>query len=141
MTVLKMNNVKKEPWILTGYSLFAKEGPEGLKIEAIAKRVGISKSSFYHHFADVHIFTDILLRFHLDRTKIIVQREKDCKSIEPELICVLLEYKQDLLFNRQLRIHRADMKFRKCVEASNRLAANAISDVWGKDLGLNRESE
>nr|WP_245550167.1 TetR/AcrR family transcriptional regulator [Haliscomenobacter hydrossis] len=28
-----------------------------MKIEVLAKKVGISKSSFYHHFVDLEIFT------------------------------------------------------------------------------------
>ncbi len=46
----------KDIWIKTGYEIFALSGENGLKIEVLAKKVGISKSSFYHHFADLEIF-------------------------------------------------------------------------------------
>ncbi len=47
---------KQEIWIIKGYETFALFGEKVLKIEKLAKDVGISKSSFYHHFADLDIF-------------------------------------------------------------------------------------
>jgi AcrR family transcriptional regulator len=51
-----MHNDKKDTWIQAGYALFAEQGPSALKIEVLAKMVGISKSSFYHYFADLEVF-------------------------------------------------------------------------------------
>ena len=56
-----MTKDNKLPWILCGYNIFSKEGPKGLKIEVIARQVSKNKSSFYHHFADLEVFTEILL--------------------------------------------------------------------------------
>ena len=33
-------------WIMAGYTTFAERGPEALKVEQLARQVGISKSSF-----------------------------------------------------------------------------------------------
>ena len=57
---------KEKIWIITGYESFAQSGESGLKIEQLAKVVGISKSSFYHHFADLDIFIEKLLLHHLN---------------------------------------------------------------------------
>ncbi len=92
------------PWIKEGYRVFAGEGPPGLKVERLAKGVGKNKSSFYHHFADLEIFTSALLSYHLDQTKVVAGKEANCFTLE-DLIDVLTEHKVDLLFNRQLRIH------------------------------------
>lgn len=126
----------KEPWILVGYDRFAKEGPGGLKIEVIARMVKKSKSSFYHHFADVEIFTGLLLDYHLERTHRIAQRELTCERIIPDLINVLLDVKQDLLFNRQLRVNRHNPAFNKCLEMSNQKVEGAFLDLWIRDIGL-----
>ena len=56
----------KQPWIEIGYKTFAKLGPDGLKIEALARAVGKSKSSFYHLFATLEIFQRALLIHHLE---------------------------------------------------------------------------
>jgi len=126
----------KEPWILVGYDLFAKEGPAALKVEVMARLVNKSKSSFYHHFADVDVFTELLLNYHLKRSHIIAQRESRCERITPDLIHVLLDVKQDLLFNRQLRVNRHNPAFKTCLERSTQAVESAFLAVWAKDLGL-----
>ena len=126
----------KQPWILEGYRLFSQEGQKGLKVEVIARKVNKSKSSFYHLFADVECFTEELLAFHLEQAKIIAEKERLCNSIDPALINVLLEVKEDLLFNRQLRINRSNPAFKQCFEKANQFVGNAFMEVWAKEIGL-----
>ena len=66
----------KDIWIKTGYEIFALSGENGLKIEVLAKKVGISKSSFYHHFADLEIFIAYLLKFHLHQSEVMADKEQ-----------------------------------------------------------------
>jgi AcrR family transcriptional regulator len=126
----------QQSWIAAGYELFAKEGPKGLKVQVIARQVKKSKSSFYHHFADMEIFTDILLQYHLERATIIAEKENASKNIDPDLINILVEVKQDLLFNRQLRVNRTVPAFKKCFEQSNQKVEGAFLSVWARDIGL-----
>ena len=128
------------PWILCGYELFAQKGPNGLKIEVIAKRIKISKSSFYHHFADLEVFTEFLLNHHLERASIIAERERLCKNVIPELLILLLEVKQDLLFNRQLRVNRNILPFKNCFERASKDVGQAIMGIWAETLGLTDNS-
>ena len=72
------------PWIEAGYELFAAQGPDGLRVETLARKVGISKSSFYHHFADIDVFTERLLEWHLDRAVEIAGRARDCRTFDPD---------------------------------------------------------
>jgi len=51
----------KEKWLEEGYEEFAQDGPENLSINQIAKKIGASRSSFYHHFAEIDLFIDELL--------------------------------------------------------------------------------
>ncbi len=95
-----MGESLKLPWVEAGYHLFAEHGPKGLKIEVIARHVKKSKSSFYHHFSDLKVFTEELLFFHMQRAKQVAELERACKSIVPELLNVLVEAKTYLLFNR-----------------------------------------
>ena len=133
-------HITKEQWITAGYELFAHDGPKGIKVEVIASHVGISKSSFYHHFVDLQLYTDLLFRYHLDRAEIVAAQENASTSIDPGIINVLLENKVDLLFNRQLRIHRDVPKFRRCFEKSNKLAKSALMALWAKETGLSFDS-
>ncbi len=133
-------NRKKEPWILAGYALFSKQGHSALKVDVMAKLVNKSRSSFYHHFADLDIFRNDLLNYHIERSKIIAEREKTCTNVIPELINVLVEFKQDLLFNRQLRVDRANPEFSDCLKTSNEIVAGAINEIWAEALGLSQNS-
>ncbi|MGH1338011.1 MAG: TetR/AcrR family transcriptional regulator [Aureispira sp.] len=129
-----------EPWIQQAYTIFAQEGPKGLQIERLAKLVGKSKSSFYHHFADIVTFTEVLLQYHYDRSVWIAEQERQCANVIPEMLDFILTIKTDLLFNRQLRIHRQEPDFRQCFEETNRLVGEAIVDIWAKELGLTHNS-
>jgi AcrR family transcriptional regulator len=126
----------KDIWIKTGYEIFAHAGVTALKIESLAKKVGISKSSFYHHFADLELFVDDLLNYHLMQSYVIANKENNAKMINPDLIDILVEHKTDLLFNRQLRINRDDKRFLEILNKSNQIAGNGFVMIWVKDLGL-----
>lgn len=126
----------KDIWIKTGYEMFALSGHSGLKIEPLAKRVGISKSSFYHHFADLELFTDQLLEYHLAQASIIAKKEQAAQTIDGDLINILVDHRIDLLFNRQLRIHREQRNFAEALSKSNQIVGNAFVLLWVKDLNL-----
>lgn len=131
-----MINDKKLPWILSAYSLFAKEGPSGLKVEVLARQVSKSKSSFYHHFADLEVFTEVLLQYHLERSKAIAARERQCENLDPDLLHLLVEVKEDLLFNRQLRVNRRVPIYKACFEKASQEVGTAILPIWADFLGL-----
>lgn len=127
---------KQDSWIATGYELVALAGYKELKIEALAKKVGISKSSFYHHFADIELFTERLLNEHIRRCHLIAEKERQAKNINPEFINILVDHKTDLLFNRQLRINRNHRPFATCIDKSNQIIGNAFVILWMKELDL-----
>jgi AcrR family transcriptional regulator len=129
-----MTTDHKEIWIKTGYNIFAHNGQAGLKIEPLAKQVGKSKSSFYHHFADLELFINALLKYHIEQSYCIAQKERNAQTIDPELINILVEHKTDLLFNRQLRINRNVLVFEETLCLSNKIIGDAFKTAWSKDL-------
>ena len=132
---MKMTD-SKEIWVKAGYETFALLGEKGLLIESLAKKVGISKSSFYHHFADSELFIEILLKHHLHQSRLMADKERQAATIDPELINILIEYKTDLLFNRQLRIGRENKNYNDTLTQSNRIIGDAFVMLWVKDLKL-----
>ncbi|MEZ4687033.1 MAG: hypothetical protein R3B47_13480 [Bacteroidia bacterium] len=46
-------------------------------MERLARDIGKSKSSFYHHFADLEVFTALLLNQHLEQAKVMAEKEAD----------------------------------------------------------------
>lgn len=129
-------SAKQLPWIKAGYQLFAIEGPKALKVEVLARMVGKNKSSFYHHFADMEVYTNLLLSYHLERASLVLQQEAACQNVVPELLNVLLEHKEDLLFNRQLRIHRHISEMAACFAETAEGMGEAIGKIWAQELGL-----
>lgn len=122
-------------WLEKGYRCFAHEGQKGLKVERLSKDVGKNKSSFYHLFADMEVFMERLLELHLDRAKAVSKKEIAAKS-EAELTAIILEHKIDLLFNRQLRIHRDEPNFKKCLDRINTFSVQGLLPVWKKIISL-----
>lgn len=130
----------KLPWILAGYQDFAKEGPGGLKIERLSRKVAKNKSSFYHYFADPEVFTNHLLRYHLEQAKILAEKESRCKDLK-ELIEIILEHQEDLFFNRQLRINRSNPDFEMCFNQTNVITIPEFLKVWTKIIGLDDQTD
>jgi hypothetical protein len=54
----------------------------------------------------------------------------------PDMLHLLLEVKQDILFNRQLRIHRNIPEFRTCFEKANGQVVEAFLSIWAEALNL-----
>lgn len=127
------------PWIEAGYFLFAKEGPNGLKVEALARQVGISKSSFYHLFADMVVFQEKLLQYHIERAKKMSTLALESKNIVPDLLQLLVNHKQELLFNRQLCINRENQIFQSYFEKAFAIVEISFFDKWVNVLELKEQ--
>jgi AcrR family transcriptional regulator len=130
--------IKKEQqcWIETGYLLFALKGPDALKVEVLAKETGVSKSSFYYHFVDVDTFIDTLLVYHVQQVKLLSEAERACQNFNPAIFEVMVKHKVDLLFNRQLRVKRAEERYEKCLHTCTQVAGDSFFTLWSKDLNL-----
>ena len=131
-----MTTDRKGIWIKAGYENFALTGQGGLKIEPLARKVGKSKSSFYHLFADLELFIDLLLNHHIKQSYIIAEKEQKANNVDPELINILVEHRTDLLFNRQLRINQNIKVFSDTLFKSSKIVGDAFVKVWVKDLSL-----
>ncbi len=47
-----LRQLGREDWLLAGLQALAQEGEAGLRVEAVARRLGVTKGSFYWHFRD-----------------------------------------------------------------------------------------
>lgn len=129
-------NRNKQLWLDTGYQTFAREGPTGLKIEALARSVQKNKSSFYYLFGDLENFQEALLDYHLSRADEIAAQASRCIQLDPEVMLLLVEVRQDIFFNRQLRIHRTIPHFQACFTKANQKVEASFFDNWKIALGL-----
>ena len=59
-----MSRKTKQDWLNAGYELLMQNGPKGLTIDALLKRVGVTKGSFYHHFKGHADYIEHFLNFY-----------------------------------------------------------------------------
>lgn len=129
-------NKNKLIWIKEGYFIFGRKGPNGIHIEKLAKKLNKSKSSFYHYFGDIESFQEALLEFHLERADEIAQRGKQCKNMDPDVINLLVATKDDLLFNKQLRLHFHHPVFKKYHDQASKKINDSFIDKWNIAIGF-----
>lgn len=129
------------PWLEAGYQIFSKEGPAGLKVDVLARAVGISRSSFYHLFGDLDVFQEKLLLYHSEMASKVAESVKLCNNIEPDFLLLIIKFQDYFFFNRQLRIHRENETFRKGFEGSISKIQKEASVIWLDMLGLEHKPE
>lgn len=131
---------KKKEWLKLGYELVAKEGFEQLSINTIARKMDKSKSSFYHYFGELENFKIELLEYHHQQAQFFCTQIKECEDINPGLIHLLLVYKLDMFFHKQVRINRNKSAYKKNIETVFELYEEVILDKWAifLDLGYHK---
>mgnify|MGYP001054056044 CR=1 FL=1 len=67
MTTTK-TRLNANDWLESGFDALVEQGPQALKAEPLARRVGVTKGSFYWHFHDLPDFHDRLLAKWEERT-------------------------------------------------------------------------
>ena len=74
----KKSRLGPQEWINAGFRALTEKGPEGLRVEPIARSLGATKGSFYWHFKDLAALQDAMLRYWEDAaaTRIIARLEE-----------------------------------------------------------------
>ena len=75
----------RERWLSSGLEALAEEGPGGLKVDRLVRRVGLTKGSFFHHFSGAADYkTALLKRLEAEATAELDQTAKSPPTMEPE---------------------------------------------------------
>src|SRR5579862_4353495 len=89
-----MTRKTSRDWLDEGLSILAEEGAAQLTIDALVARLGVTKGSFYHHFASYQTFKEVLLDyFEASRTLRVIAFTEQTQP-PAEKITVLLEQTQ-----------------------------------------------
>ena len=133
----------KDQWLEQGYIDFAKEGPDNLSINRIGQEIGASRSSFYHHFAEIDLFVDALLARHWEICQQFNTAGKaNCKNLIPDLYELLATYPTPLQFSRQLVHHRHIPRFNFVFVKSYEASAKAfVLDLFAEHMDLHLPQE
>ena len=121
-------------WIRTGYERFGKGGTNALLVEQLAQTVGKSKSSFYHHFGSTEIFLEALFEVHRERVLELAEKENQARGLFPDLVLVLSQHANDLLFSRSLRIQRMHPGFEALIQWSDEQIGPGFLALWQREV-------
>jgi AcrR family transcriptional regulator len=72
-----------DDWIQAGFALLADGGPNALRVDRLCERLGVTKGSFYWHFADLHAYRIALLAAWGSRHDQDRRRLEDSADFEP----------------------------------------------------------
>lgn len=62
----------RDDWIEAGYVELGEVGPEGVSVESIARRLGVSKAGFYHRFKNRKELLDLVVQRWFDHSEAII---------------------------------------------------------------------
>ena len=91
--------ITREQWLTKGLELFALSGANGIRVEQLARRLGVAKSGFYCHFKDREDLLDNILDYWAhEYTEVITENVmlKHLPARERLLLLMAMVYEQDL---------------------------------------------
>lgn len=134
MTKIKKARVSKQDWISAALETLAMSGIESVKVERLAKQLGVAKSGFYWHFKDRHALLRELLHYWEEEYTGVVVAKARLKELTPRdrlLEIVRLIHKLDL--------NKYDLPFQAWA-TSDVMAHKTVSRVIDARLGFLRET-
>lgn len=121
-------------WAEEGYRLFAHEGPEGLHIEKIAKKLQLNKSAFYHYFGDLEGFCMELIQVHHDNTRLILHEIACLQNIDPEYLLLVIKHRPTVMFQVQLTRNQKNYLFYDASRSIDKKVKQALRQLWREYL-------
>ncbi|SHH18946.1 transcriptional regulator, TetR family [Chryseolinea serpens] len=122
-------------WTEEAYTLFAKEGADGIQIERLARILQLNKSGFYHYFGDLEGFFTALLHLHEQKADVFLEDLRHVKTIDPEYLHAVVRHKVPILFQVQL----IQTKTPAFVNLASKIDAQEdliVREVWTDYLGF-----
>ena len=135
------NQLSAKDWLDQGLKALASRGFTALKAEPLAKAMGVSRGSFYWHFADVTAFhAAILARWHeVAAEQIIANVEAASKDENPLALLLRRVFGERLMLERAVRTWASvDPAARAAVQAIDRRRLNYVEGLLAQS-GLSVE--
>lgn len=144
---LVKKRITREQWLNMGLELFAVHGVDGLRVERLARSLGVAKSGFYCHFSDREVLLDHILDYWAhEYTEVITdnQRLKELDARERIGLAFVMVFEQNLaqhdaaidLWSRQDK--RVARKRKQAIDKRLAFFRNAFSELGfkGDDLEM-----
>lgn len=82
-------NYSIDHWIHEGMTSLYQEGPSGIRVDRLCKRLSVTKGSFYHHFENLNDFKQKLLdHWEQECTQELIQKTHDLKSSKSKILAL-----------------------------------------------------
>lgn len=141
----KNTRVSRDQWLRVALDRFAKTGEEGLRVEKLARELGIAKSGFYWHFKDREDFLAQLLAYWSHEYTEVVTRNPLLLMADPRQrlrMIMTLVFEQNLTeFDAAMQVWSNKdpaiaRKVRKVVDMRLRFVSTALAELGfeGDDL-------
>jgi AcrR family transcriptional regulator len=131
----------KEQWVETGYNVFAKDGLPGIRIEALARMLGLNKSSFYHFFGDLENYKAELIRYHFTNADHLLADISLCTNFDPDYLNTLVRHKVAVIVHMQLVTNRTVPLFFDAYERINDMVDPKAVPFWAAFIGIPHNPE
>lgn len=128
-----MSVSRTEIWIKAGYKLLGTEGPEGIKIERLARLLNLNKSGFYYYFRTMEGFLKNLLQYHVHMAEGVAAEIARCESIDPDLVDLVVRNKQFFLAESQLLIKSRLAHTGYQVDEAGKIITNELLSLWRRN--------
>lgn len=138
---MKKKAPNRQKWIDSGYSFFAEIGPEALNVEKLSNMVGLSRSSFYYYFGDLHVFEEELLAIHLENYQRFGNLMETYEHFEQLFSEEIMINKEALAFQRQLLINKSLSRYQKCSDEARKYTEEKTYQLWTKVKNVDSDSE
>lgn len=124
MYATKSSRISRADWIAAALKVLAAEGIEWVRVEPMAKRLGVTKGSFYWHFTDRAALYDAMLdKWREIATRAIIARVEQTAATPREKIRQLIK-----LTTTSSEGARLDIAVRSWANHDDR-AANAVAEI------------
>ena len=129
-----------DDWLQAGYSLLAEEGFTALRVDKLSARLGITKGSFYWHFADLAAFKAAMVSAWGQWQDDDHRRSKTLETLPPrerliKMTSFLITPRQWTLERAMREWARSDPAAARSVNTADRRTRAALRQVF-RDLGF-----
>lgn len=123
-------------WTEEGYNLFAHEGPEGLHVEKIARKLQLNKSAFYHYFGNMQSYMEALVQYHISLARSIATEIAGARNIDPDLLQLIVKHKLFFLVDSQLLVKSRPALGSRSLDEAGEIINKEQLVLWRNTQGL-----
>ena len=118
--------VKSESWIEAGFEEIARSGVEGVRVEVLAKSLGVTKGGFYRRFRDRAALLEVMLRHWSEGRIASIEKHTSLDGASArERLKALIALYSERMNTEGMAVELAIRQWAR----SDELAANAVASV------------